>query len=314
MRDIRARIGERQGADLTEQQIQDLAARRLESILEIRSLPAELVAQWRRAAGAPEAQEAAPPEPPYTFDDSTMYGAGILAGLRRLMRPVLALFVDLAPVSKALGTQVELNRQLLGRDAARERRQSEWNALQYEVLQRLVLEQARLSLEAQNLSMRVESLSAKVDFNERRVRAIEGQAPLTRSLPRAETLSVTDSAPRDGGVEAGGASEGSRRRRRRRRGRRTGFPDQPGALVTGEAGTLAPGDPDETDEVSESPDHDVQEHVQPQPHAQPGPDATSSPPEFRAAVPVAEPVPPRDEPVLEAPPAADSPDTERPDR
>ena len=43
MRDIRARIAQRQGVELSNQQIQDLAARRLESILDPRAIKPSLL-------------------------------------------------------------------------------------------------------------------------------------------------------------------------------------------------------------------------------------------------------------------------------
>ena len=43
MREIRARIAQRQGIDLSNQQIQDLAARRLESILDPRAIKPSLL-------------------------------------------------------------------------------------------------------------------------------------------------------------------------------------------------------------------------------------------------------------------------------
>ena len=60
-------------------------------------------------------------------------------------------------------TQAQINQAALAREAERDRRQAEWNALHYEILQRLVTEISRTSLDAQGLSMRVESLAAKVD-------------------------------------------------------------------------------------------------------------------------------------------------------
>src|SRR3712207_6608615 len=52
MRDIRARISQRHGVDLTAQQIQELAARRLESILDPRNLKASLLQELRQSAAA----------------------------------------------------------------------------------------------------------------------------------------------------------------------------------------------------------------------------------------------------------------------
>src|SRR6476659_10228626 len=51
MRDIRSRIAQRTGVDLSNQQIQELAARRLEAILDPRGLKPELLEQLRRSAG-----------------------------------------------------------------------------------------------------------------------------------------------------------------------------------------------------------------------------------------------------------------------
>src|SRR5258705_9390496 len=74
----------------------------------------------------------------------------------------------------ALAQKSRLNTELLQREAERDRRQAEWNALHYEILQRLALDVSRASVEWQSLSLRVESLAAKGDFNERRVRSMEG--------------------------------------------------------------------------------------------------------------------------------------------
>ena len=51
MRDIRARVAQRHGITLTDQQVEELAARRLEAVLDVRSLSPELLEQLRRAAG-----------------------------------------------------------------------------------------------------------------------------------------------------------------------------------------------------------------------------------------------------------------------
>ena len=53
MRDIRGRVAQVQGTDLSTQQIQDLAARRLESILDPRTIKPSLLDALRRKAGRP---------------------------------------------------------------------------------------------------------------------------------------------------------------------------------------------------------------------------------------------------------------------
>lgn len=255
MREIRARIAQRHGVELSVQQIQELAARRLEAILDARALKPALLEGMRRAAATPPEGSEASIEPAYSFDEQTVYAShrGVLRLIRRLLNPVLKLFFNPTPVARALATQARLNVEAARRDAERDRRQTEWNALHYEIVQRLVTEVSRVSLELQALSGQVESLSAKVDFNERRVRGIEGRAlraeepaPAGRPAERAvQARPAARPAEAPAGEEPttaaetageGGAAvqpvEGARRRRRRRRGRRGGgAPSE--ATVTG---------------------------------------------------------------------------------
>jgi hypothetical protein len=228
MRDIRARIAQQHGIDLSDQQIQELAARRLESILDPRAIKPALLDELRRSAGVPDRAPARAIEPPFRFEDSTLYEThhGILRFLRRLLNPLLKLFFNPNPLIQSLNIQARLNVEAAERDAARDRRQTEWNALHFEILQRLVTEVSRVSLELQAQSMRIESLSAKTDFNDHRVRSMEGIVHQPRPAGRM-TESTVVSAPTategvPGEVTEGVQTEGTKRRRRRRRGRRSG--------------------------------------------------------------------------------------------
>jgi hypothetical protein len=301
MREIRARIAQRHGIELTDQQVQELAARRLESILDPRTIKPALLDQLRKAAGArPEMQGAAEKtEAPFEFEDNTLYDTpnGFLRFLRKLFNPILKLFFNPNPLIRALHIQSGVNAEALRREADRDRRQAEWNALHYELLQRVVSEIAKVSLEVQSVSLRIESLAAKVDFNERRVRQIEGttfQAKPSSSRERDRDRDRDRERDRDrdrdrdrererepvvpppsptalvaAPVEAHGvpteaaapettpSGEGPRRRRRRRRGRRSG--------MAGEAGTAAlPGAPasPETTDLDEG-DEDTEEVAEP---------------------------------------------------
>lgn len=245
MRDIRARVAQRHGIHLTDQQIDELAARRLEAILDVRAVSPDLMEQLRRAAGTRSVPVPMVPDvPSYTFEAYTLYETpqGLLRGIRRLLNPLLKLFFNPEPLVMALNTQSRLNTAAAARESERTERQGEWNALHYALLQRLVTEIARLSLEAQHLGQQVESLSAKVDFNDRRVRAIEGGAhhaevraaavtpPLPRQEPSRQSLARQEpgTAGTDGGAGGGSDQEqgdAARRKRRRRRGRRPGGPE-----------------------------------------------------------------------------------------
>jgi len=233
MREIRSRISQRHGIELTPQQIQDLAARRLEAILDPRNVNPTLFEQLRKGAAAvPDTTADAPGNEVAITDDAIYEASGVVRFFRRLFRPLLNLLFNPAPLVAALQTQARINREMAAKAAERERRQSEWNALHYQVLERLVTEVSRGSIEVQALTSRLEALGARVDFNDRRIRSIESVPAQGRSQ-RAQEISQTQApAPEIAAtVEAGAPaaatgtgpgtpSEGSRRRRRRRRGRR----------------------------------------------------------------------------------------------
>jgi len=245
MRDIRTRIAQRSGIELSNQQIQELAARRLEAILDPRGLKPELLDQLRRSAGERSVSvDAVAPgsAQSYPFDEATLYDSpnALLRFLRKLFQPLLRMMFNPTPIAHALALQSRLNAEIAAREAERDRRQSEWNALHYEILQRLALEVSRGSIESQNLSLRVESLAAKVDFNERRVRSMEGAQVRVRPPEPVQQAQAVPSVPSEGvapspPVSGAQPGEAPRRRRRRRRGRRG-----PGAIVPPDATASAP--------------------------------------------------------------------------
>lgn len=262
MRDIRAQISQRHGIELSNQQIQELAARRLEAVLDPRTVKPALLDQLRRSAGLPADPPAAAAEPPRTFNSDMLYAShnGLVRFFRRLLNPLLKLLFDPAPLIQALNDQAREQNDVVRRDAERDRRQAEWNALHYTIIQRLVTEVSRASIEAQSLAMRVESLAAKIDFNERRVRAMETTAqppahqPAPQPSPRVTEPSAVQPASAVSAAEpqAGAPSEGARRRRRRRRGRRGAGPQGEGIVAAaGAASTIGPDAPSSADETLE---------------------------------------------------------------
>ena len=240
MKQIRARILEKRGADYTEEQIRELASVRLEKFLEPKNLRSDLLEQFRKSRPAVNTE---PPAitPPYTAEEADIYAThrGPLRLLRKLFSPLLKLMVNLNPLLHVIHKQAEFNVTLLKREARRkiefDRSRAEWNSLYYEVLHNLVLETTRMGIEVQNLRMKVESLSSRLEFSERRVRALEGvvqyrpEAVRERRDEEDEPVAAPQGASGvEGFVPAGGQGQpgqgdgSGRRRRRRRRGRRGG--------------------------------------------------------------------------------------------
>jgi hypothetical protein len=264
MREIRTRIAQRSGIDLSNQQIQELAARRLEAILDPRGLKPELLDQLRRSAGERSVSvDAVAPggAQSYPFDEAALYDSpnALLRFIRKLLQPLLRMMFNPTPIAHALALQSRLNAEIAAREGERDRRQAEWNALHYEILQRLALEVSRGSIDSQNLLLRVESLAAKVDFNERRVRSMEGthvrvrpQEGVQPAPPVATGASgASENAAASPQVAAAQPGEPSRRRRRRRRGRRgpgIGVPAEGSATVSIARGAATEQDDAEIDD------------------------------------------------------------------
>src|SRR5262245_59260680 len=158
MRQIRSRIREKRGVDYTEDEIRELANVKLEKFIDPKGVRSDLLQQYRQA------REASLP-PNYKFEDTTLFEThrGLLAFVRRLLRPVLKLFLNPNPLIDALHIQSKLN------DA-----HAAIEPLHYEIVHNLVLELTRTSIEVKSLKMRLESMASRLDFDERRARALEG--------------------------------------------------------------------------------------------------------------------------------------------
>ena len=102
MREIRSRISDKHGIDLTTQQIQELAARRLEAILDPRAIKPSLMDELRRAAGLPA--DTAPSE---TEGDDAVTEAALYASQSGFLNSIRRLFSLLNPkaIIEALNTQ-----------------------------------------------------------------------------------------------------------------------------------------------------------------------------------------------------------------
>ena len=313
MEQIRQRIQEKRGRDYTEQQIRELATVKLERFLDPQQVRSDLVEHYRQLEPL-EPLEPIPHESPPTpelfdFDEHTIYASSrgtmgkLIRLIRTLLNPMFKLFFNPTPVVFALTRQAEINAwtlQLLQRQtdlaervgkrfAARE----ELDALNYEVLNNLVVEMTRLSVDMKNHRSLVESVAGRLDFDERRARALESvvqsRSPQPPQSEDGERMSSTGSG---------------RTRRRRRRPRR-----RPGAMATPDSGTN-----NDTAAVAGTPG----ETAQPPPDTATRPVDTAAPdtvppPRHGAApppVPVVEPSAPPSETTPPPPAAAPSPDPE----
>lgn len=227
MRQIRARVREKRGADYTETELQQLAKVKLEKFLDPRGVRSDLLEHFRSRAANPAA-------PNYEFEEGTLYEThrGLLRSLRGLFRPLLKLFFNPDKITTALHIQSQVNTQ------AEQRLRHLEEPLWFELLHNLTVEITRLGIEVQNLKMRVESLSSRVDFDERRARALEHVVQYRAPKPASPEPSAPSTlAPQPQGTPTSAparpnpnqpppASDGPggepRRRRRRRRRRRPG--------------------------------------------------------------------------------------------
>ena len=169
MRQIRARIREKRGADYTEQEIQELASVKLEKFLDPRGVRSNLVEDFRR-------NRVVSPDPKkLETGEIDIYGThrGALRTIRRLFNPLLKMLFNPTPMLHAINTIATEQNAVNLEMHKRFRQREEMDPLYYEVIHNLVVELTRLSIENSNLKMRVESLSSRMDFDERRARALE---------------------------------------------------------------------------------------------------------------------------------------------
>jgi hypothetical protein len=265
MKQIRARVREKRGADYTEAEIQQLANVKLERFLDPRGVRSDLVEQYRKN------RVVSPAPPNYEFGEATLFEThrGVLRSLRNLLRPILKLFFNPDKITSALHIQAAVNTQA----EARLRRLEEREPLSYELLNNLTVEVTRLGIEVHNLRMRLESVSSRLDFDERRGRALEGvvqyrpgalQKPAQDSTPSQASPPAPD---RDGARpaddrNAAGPDSADRKRRRRRRRRRPGQTmadgqqgNGPQGSANADSGGSVDADDAETDfEPSDTPD------------------------------------------------------------
>ena len=259
MTQIRARIREKRGVDYTEEELRQLASVKLENFLDPTRVRSDLVQHYQQTRKSGGASMLVPPPENFAFDDHLVYGSArgasgrLIMTFRRLLNPILKLFINPNPIIYVLNRQSQINTHNEEQFGRVER----VAALNYELIHNLVLEVTRLSIEMKNLKMRMESLSGRLDFSDRRARALESVVQYRPGTGPAAELAEGTSAPasapasaggrasrrngdapkRDGDAPGGEAAapggptkgEAQRARRRRRRRGRGGAPGQPEA-------------------------------------------------------------------------------------
>lgn len=244
MKQIRTRIREKRGVDYTDEEIRDLANVKLEQFLDPAKLRSDLLDHYRQRRPMPPATAIELPSAPpnYAFEAETPYqssrgvAGSLLYAIRRLLNPLLKLFINPNPIVHVINMQSTINAGQAARiDRLVEHLNTQWlhrenvrrdmDALNYEVAHNLVLEVTRLSMEVKNMKMRVESISGRLDFAERRARALENVVQYKpNAFQSAEPMrpgGLTPPAPSAAEPDAAAPVKGEaqRKRRRRRRGR-----------------------------------------------------------------------------------------------
>ena len=229
MEQIRARVREKRDESYTEERIRTLANATLERFFDPTHVHSSMVAYYqKRLQEKQHALRTSPDVPPsFTFDPETIYRSSrgisgrVLYGIRKLLNPILKFFFNPTPIVQALTMQQQINERQAEVISQMARTQTEFveiAALNYEVMNHLVVEMTRLSLEMKSHKMLVESVAGRLDFDERRVRAPQKPAD---QRPRS----------RVGSDDADAGAEKDKRRRRRRRGRRRSTGTAPGSAA-----------------------------------------------------------------------------------
>jgi len=291
MGQIRQRIEEKRGEDYTEAQIRELANVKIERFLKPENIRSNMAEYYKkRLKEQQDALRAAPQAPPsFEFDPDIIYRSSrgfsgrLLSGIRKLLNPLLKFFFNPAPIVHALTIQQQINERQAEVISQMVRSQTEFieiAALNYEVMNNLVVEMTRLSIEMKNHKMRVESVAGRLDFDERRARSLErvvqnrdGGAPTSR--PSGDTQPPPQAADGD-----------SSPRRRRRRGRRrpVGLPASDGGVsVDGNTGEKATNMSAESAKTPSGPSADPSAPKEPSP--EPAPTVTSQPSQSGMASP-----------------------------
>jgi hypothetical protein len=164
MAEIRERIAEKKRGLYTDEEIREIAERKLEAVLETRQFNPDFLKDFKTKSEIWN----------YTFDPETIYKTsrggvgGFLGTIRNILRPIQKLFWNPTPMIAALS------------------RQSDLNLYSVQMLHNLTLELTRLNLEVQELRARLQQTDATLEELKKRERALESLAVL-KEAPKPTT-------------------------------------------------------------------------------------------------------------------------------
>ena len=156
MAEIRERIAEKKRGLYTDEEIREIAERKLEAVLETRQFNPDFLKDFKTKSEIWN----------YTFNPETIYKTsrggvgGFLGTIRNLLKPIQKLFWNPTPMIAALS------------------RQSDLNLYSVQMLHNLTLELTRLNLEVQELRARLQQTDANLEELRKRERALESLAVL----------------------------------------------------------------------------------------------------------------------------------------
>lgn len=156
MAEIRERIAEKKRGLYTDEEIREIAERKLEAVLEARQFNPDFLKDFKTKSEVWN----------YSFNPETIYKTsrggvgGLLGGIRKALKPIQKLFWNPTPMIAALS------------------RQSDLNLYTVQMLHNLTLELTRLNLEVQELRARLQQTDASLEELRKRERALESLAVL----------------------------------------------------------------------------------------------------------------------------------------
>lgn len=162
MADIRERIAEKKRGLYTDEEIREIAERKLEAVLESRQFNPDFLKDFKTKSEVWN----------YTFNPETIYRTsrggvgGLLGAIRNLLKPIQKLFWNPTPMIAALSRQSDLNQYTV------------------QMLHNLTLELTRMNLEVQELRARLQQTDASLEELRKRERALESLAVL-KDQPKA---------------------------------------------------------------------------------------------------------------------------------